>query len=70
MELRATLDINEKGILSHYNGKHYGDGPGETSVEEVEEYVGDSRPFKKIHIPQLVEYHLLGEDEFIYTKID
>lgn len=71
MEIRATIHVNEKELLNYYNDPDYNTNcVGLSDVEEVEEYVGDSRPFKKIHIPQLVSYHLLGECEFVYVEID
>lgn len=70
MELPARIHVREQELLDYYNAPDYGSRPGETDVEEVEDYVGDSRPFKKIHVAQLVSYHLLGECEFVYVELD
>jgi hypothetical protein len=64
MEIPARIHVNEEDLLEHYNNLE-----GE-ELEEVEDYIGEDSPFKKIHVAQLVSYHLLGECEFVYVEID
>ena len=66
MNIRATLQVNDAKLLKHYNNPKL----ERDVLEEVEDYVGDERPFTAIHIPQLISYHMLGEDEFVYVEVD
>ena len=66
MKINATIHVDDKNILKFYNNPAL----EKDIAEEVEDYIGDERPFKNCDIPQLVSYTLLGENELCYVEID